>query len=171
MKLIGSLVVLLFVLLAPINAQTAKVIALSSADATEIKDLYAQRDAINQKLEEFKQKVADKYLSDEKPGPGPSISGMFIISTCGLTLSMNAQPCPPETAAEKKVREDREAKEKLQHHLERKPDWFSFEFSEDFKYIVPTKVTFTINDPRAVCGSWGGPAYFGSNNAGPIKNY
>lgn len=147
MKFIGSIGIALLVLTFPLAAQTAKVIALSPADAAEAKDLYAQRDAILKKIDDLHQKIADKYLSDVKPGPGGLFSGGYIVSGCALTLQANGnvQPCPPPTAAEKKAEEDRKAKEKLQHHLERKYGWSSFEFSEDFKFVVPVVLKYTTN--------------------------
>lgn len=129
------------------HAQSAKVIALSPADAKEAKDLYAQRDAINKRIDDLHQKVTDKYLSDEKPGPGPSLTG-YITTTCAMILSINGvqPPCPPETADAKKAREDREAKEKLMHHLEVKDDWRNgFEFSDDFKFVVPKSISMPSN--------------------------
>lgn len=149
MKCIGVLLVLL-ALTFPINAQSAKVIALSPEMAKEAKALYEQRDLINRRIEELRKNVENLYLMDEKPGPSPFVSS-FIISGCGITISSNGRSaCPPETAAEKKAREERVAKEKLQHHLERKPDWYSFEFSEDFKFIVPLQMKISTTS----CSQW-----------------
>lgn len=127
------------------HAQTARVIALSPEVAGEAKALYEQRDAINKRIDDLRRKVETLYLMEEKPGPDPFTSSGFVSDTCGFVLSANgsAHPCPVETAEQKKVRLDQEAKDKLKTHLERKRDWLDFEFSEDFKFIVP-KVPINI---------------------------
>lgn len=154
MKIIGTLFAIGLILTFPIHAQSAKVIALSPADAKEAKDLYAQRDAINKRIDDLQKKVTDKYLSDEKPGPG-GFSGSGIISMrAGCFLSINngqAEPsgCPPETETEKKLRLDREAAQKAEDakktHLERKSGWDQFEFSEDFQFVVPKTSVPLVN--------------------------
>lgn len=133
MKLAGYLILL--ILCFPIHAQTAKVIALSSIDAAEVKEAYAQRDAIYKRIDDLQKKIADKYLSNVKSGPGNN----FITGSGFIVLS---QTLCPETEADKKIRKDREEVEKKMTHLERKAGWEIFEFSDDFKFVVP-KQTFT----------------------------
>lgn len=154
MRFATSLLVFLVFSL-PVHAQTAKVIALSPADAAEVKALYAQRDAINKAIEDLHKKVADKYLMEPKPGSGSwttSItgSGFLLCTTNGCGPS-------PETAEEKKKREADYKKwqesEKKATHLERKEGWSLFEFSEDFKFVVPVKVTYQAT-----------PSWIGGNN-------
>jgi hypothetical protein len=142
----------LLILALPLHAQTAKVIQLSPADAAEAKALHAQRDAINKKIDDLQKKITDKYLSVEKPG-----SGNFLSYSGPVRLCMINAGCPPETPEEKKRTEEADKKwresENLKHHLERIPGWDDFQFSEDFKFIVPVEkkyvppsgTTFMVN--------------------------
>ncbi len=158
MKLIGALIVLV-VLVFPLSAQTAKVIALSPEDAAQIKSLYEQRDALNKKIEEATAKIADKYLMESKPG-----SDHYITCTESGTVSYGTNICfslprHVETAEEKKKHEEeykkwREA-EKKATHLERKQGWSSFEFSEDFKFIVPKNTLSVTTYSPCGCGGFG----------------
>jgi hypothetical protein len=154
MKWIGTLFVVLFALSLPAYAQTAKVIALSPADAAEAKDLYAQRDAINKKIADLQTKVTTKYLMEEKPGPGNSF---IAYSTWCTNPSGQMIACVP-TPAEKRARAEQEEKEKKMHHLELKEGWFSFEFSDDFKFIVPLTYKPT---PSTTC--YANPAWLSNN--------
>lgn len=88
MKYIGVLLIL-FALTFPINAQSAKVIALSPEMAKEAKALYEQRDLINRRIEELRKNVENLYLMDEKPGPGNTLFGITI--GCGMTISSNGR--------------------------------------------------------------------------------
>lgn len=133
-----------------LNAQTAKVIALSPEDAARTKDLYAQRDAINKKIEDNQQRIINKYLMEPKPGSG----SLTVLSGSGL-LFCSSSGCSPETAEEKSKREaDYKAyleAEKKKTHLERKTGWPDIEYSDDFKFIVP-KNNFTTTAPVTNCG-------------------
>ncbi len=152
--LLGSLLILPL----PLHAQTAKVMALSSADAKEAADLYAQRDLVNKRIDELQKKIEHSYLMEEKPGPGHSFLTLGSTDNTLSLCSFNSS-CPAPTEAEKKsaakAAEERAAKEKLMHHLERKEGWSSFEFSSDFKFIVPTAPTYASNSTRAcISPSW-----------------
>lgn len=151
MKCIGVLLVI-FALTFPTNAQSAKVIALSPEMAKEAKALYEQRDLINRRIEELRKNVENLYLMDEKPGSGSFTTftgtSSSIIMVCGLNV------CPTETAEQKKKREGEykawQESEKHKTHLERKPDWYSFEFSEDFRFIVPVQMKISTTS----CSQW-----------------
>lgn len=146
LALSATLLALLFALATLGHAQSAKVIQLSPNDAELARQLYAERDLINKRIDELQKMVEERYLSDIKPGPSSTfIAGSGITVGCGMILSLNGQPsCPPESAADKKSREEREAAQKAEDakltHLERKPGWKQFEFSEDFKYVVPAQL-------------------------------
>lgn len=144
MKFTGSL--LLLALSLPLSAQTAKVIALSPADSAEAKALYVQRDTINKKIEELQKKITDKYLSVEKPGPGMFGSGATNNGCVALFdgSGIPHPPCTKPTAAEKAAA-DKEYNS--QHHLERIPGWDDFQFSEDFKFIVPVEHKYPSSGP------------------------
>lgn len=160
MRIATRLMSLVFVVLlsGALYAQSAKVIALSSEDAHSVRDLYAERDLLDKRMAEMQKHIEDKYLSDTKPGRGSNnmiIVGPSVTSGCPAIFSSNGigANCPSETATEKKAREEREAREKAEDakktHLERKPGWGSFIFSEDFRFIVPNQTPV----PNSTCCS------------------
>lgn len=121
-------------LAASLHAQTAKVIPLSPEDAALAKSLADQKAAIVQKMDELQKKITDKYLMEEKPGAAT----FGYVITCGI--SSNGLCTPTQTPPAKKG----------EHHSELKSGWWNFEYSEDFKYIVPRTVTSTITP----CTNW-----------------
>jgi hypothetical protein len=129
-------------------AQTAKVIQLSPQDAAEAKQVYEAQVAANKRVEEFRAKIDAKYLTKQEPGSDPPT---FLA---GRICSIGGNCAPPETPAEKKARIAADELDKRTHahpvHLE---GWSMFEFSDDFKFIVP-KSTFTTN-PNSLqpCGA------------------
>jgi hypothetical protein len=48
-----------------LQAQTAQVIPIADSESTEIAALYAQLNSIQQKIEDFDYRIADKYLSTD----------------------------------------------------------------------------------------------------------
>jgi hypothetical protein len=96
-------------------AQTAKVIQLSPEDAAEAKSLYEQKAAIEQKIEAMEEKVATDYLEDKTKPAAYRYCVKFVGDTC-------VQGGPKDV------------------HYPRRDGWESgFEFSVDFKFIVPKK--------------------------------
>lgn len=96
--------------------QTAKVIALSPADAAEAKSLYAQRDAIEKKIADLHVKIEHAYVILAQPPEHPD----WVMNW--------------------------------------KPGWGGgFQFSEDFKFIVPLYPHSDIS-PSIGCGgiNWSG---------------
>lgn len=139
-------------------AQSAKVIALSPDDAKEAKALYAQRDAVNRAIEDLQRRVEERYLSETKPGRGTigivsgsniTLSTSTLMSGCFITYNGSGESstsgCATESAADKKLRLEREAAERAADakltHLERKDGWREgFSYSEDFKFVVPLQI-------------------------------
>jgi hypothetical protein len=153
------IVAAIFIVASSCPAQTAKVIQLPPEIAKKAEALYKERAMVNEQIEALHKAIEETYLSDVKPGPGNTFIAFdtTITTTCGMTLDPSAKPCPPETAAERKAREAREAAWNKQHHLERRPGWADFEFSEDFKFIVPKVATF-MAQPYS-CGIWSNGYY------------
>lgn len=52
--------------------QSAKVIALSTADAEEAKSLYAQQEVINKKIEALQERIKENYLKERASKPKPN---------------------------------------------------------------------------------------------------
>lgn len=148
----------MLLLTASLSAQTAKVIELSSADAAKAKSLHEAVLAAQKAEQDFRKVVEDNYLMESKPGSG-TYSTFGWVGSGGITLcSANGSlaPCSEPTAEEKAEQAKAHAAwveaEKRAHHLERRAGWFDFEYSEDFKFIVPMKVEPVVNGVH-VCQS------------------
>lgn len=100
-------------------AQSAKVVQLTDADATQAKSLHDQRDQLDKKIKDFDSSVKHEYLVVSVQ-PSPSV---FSGSWSGSIAS-----------------EDGKSVEYV------KPGWgpyADFEYSDDFKFIVPAKPAAT----------------------------
>ena len=96
----------------PVVAQTAQVIELSPAEGKQAMDLYAQKTAIEKKIEDFRQTIQNKYVSEKVPSDG------FVVCA-GVTNGYLTCP-PPDTT------------------IIPKNGWeYGFQFSDDFRFIVP----------------------------------
>ncbi len=97
--------------------QTAKVIQLSPEDAAQAKSLYAQQAAIQKKIDALNDKITTQYTSEAVP------EGNCIATAYGSWVFSG--PCSGMGAPTSSV----------------KPGWENgFEFSEDFKFIVPKPI-------------------------------
>ena len=110
-------------------AQTAKVIPLSASDAAQAKSLYDRQIALNKAKSDFEAIVKDKYLTKE--------SDSILAATCatlaldGSGISYSSIPCPDPKAHKIKIPID---------------GWSNgFEYSEDFKYIVPKQPVYSLS--------------------------
>jgi len=115
------------------SAQSAKVVALSPEDTAQIKALYAAREEANKRLEDFRKKIQDKYISEDKEGY--PLTGTIAISNCVISINgsgaLSTSPC-----AENKAKQP----EKKHFYRALKSDWYrGFELSSDFRYIVPAQ--------------------------------
>jgi hypothetical protein len=107
MKWIGTLFVVLFALSLPAYAQTAKVIALSSADAATAKQLHDDRVAAEKRESDFRVKIQKTYLVEpQNPSPKGGIFSVYSACTSNI-LYRTGWGCG------------------------------KFEFSDDFKFVVP----------------------------------
>lgn len=138
LTLLATLTLLMLISSAP--AQTAKVIELSAADAATAKQLHDERIALEDRESKFNQSIIDHYIMEKKPG-----SGTYTFSSISI-CSFNSN-CPPETPAEKKKRLEFDAADKRTHtHLELRPGWSGmFEYSDDWKFIVPKQTVLNVN--------------------------
>lgn len=121
------------VLTASLHAQSAKVIALSPADAAQAKQLREQLDVATKRLGDFTESIRAKYLTAAKEDEGHT-------QTHGFSFSFGGK----ETT----------------HGYWVKPGWGDggFEFSDDFKYIVPQKTLQITGGSSLGCGNWISPA-------------
>lgn len=67
----------------PIFGQTAKVIALSPADAAEAKILYAQREALDKKIEALREKITRSYLVEDKVRYDSHVQFQYLVLRSG----------------------------------------------------------------------------------------
>lgn len=116
-----------------VSAQTAKVIALSPEDAAQVKSLYEQKAAIEKQLADLQKKIADKYTMVYHDYP---TSACLQICPNGVCPNTPCTDFPKVTEEEKKAA----------HVRERAFGWEGgFEFSEDYKFIVPKPYTAPAN--------------------------
>jgi hypothetical protein len=130
MKLVQSLVGLLLFSSITCYAQSAKVIALSESDASSIASLYKQKQDIQNKIDKLKIEIGNKYT---KTDDYYSSTGCFSVNGSGqLSLTTCEQP---------KLTQGQEEQNKVYIP---KVGWENgFEFSEDFKFIVPITLNYT----------------------------
>lgn len=119
-----------------LHAQTADVIQLSASDAKEAAELDAQQKVLEAKVEAFQKHIRDSYLTEtleqrQKEGGGSySIADSVPVNDSGITfgcINVIGQPPCPET------------KPVPDTHRYYKMNWDMgrFEFSRDFRFIVP----------------------------------
>jgi hypothetical protein len=112
-----------------IHAQTAKVIALSPEDAAQAKSLYEQKAALEKKIADFQAKIDDKYTM---------VYHDYPTSACIQLCPNGVCPKTPCTDFPKVSEEDK----KRAHVREHEFGWVGgFEFSDDYKFIVPKPYT------------------------------
>lgn len=124
-------------LAATLHAQTAKVIQLSPEDAAQAKSLHEQKEALDKKIADLQQKIHDNYLSVEVQYPTTACIAFNRAETC-----IPRKPTPAE--------------EKAARGLGPKKGWESgkFEYSDDFKFIVPAPLTFSTGTAITCGPSW-----------------
>jgi len=159
-----KLIVMLFALSVAGVGQSALVVQLSPQDASRAKATHQAMLDAEKKWNDMQSEISQKYLIVDKDDPNASdqrwytAEDVFFSGTASTatwsTLSVDAngylvsgRPC--ETEAEKKARADAQAKaeqEAKKREAEReaksrrwRKNWYqkSFEFSDDFKFIVP----------------------------------
>lgn len=79
MRILATVLVVLWALVAPGVAQDAKVLVLDQADAVEAKALYAQKLNIETKLAVLNAKIRTKYTEVKHEGKVPQVSGNFAL--------------------------------------------------------------------------------------------
>ena len=105
-------------------AQNAKVVKLTDADAAEAKRVYAAQEAANKAVADFQEHIKEAYVG--------KIS-IIMPSFAWVTICPQSGPCDPQ----KKVSPSVPKPENYQF----KDDWIGgFEFSDDFRYIVPAPI-------------------------------
>ena len=118
--------VALVLLVAPLLSQTAKVEELNPDEANQAKALYAEQKDVEKRIEDFRKSIAKKYTMEEKYATEPycinnSSTGLLRQDLCSST---------------------RKTKTK---YLDTKEGWESgFQFSEDYRFIVPAHSPNTI---------------------------
>ena len=164
--------VVLAVLTTMAFSQSALVVPVSSADASQLKKLHQQMEDAEKAWRDIQEAMRDKYLVVDKSDPDASddrwyppektkngwtisyvSSGSFITSN-GTPYLSNEDRCDPKKVAEHEAWEkeqkqrfdEREAKSRRwrkgwypQHDCEGCSS-LPFEFSGDFKFMVPVKV-------------------------------
>jgi hypothetical protein len=142
MRILPALLVLFCL---PLAAQTAKVIPLSSADSAERKTLEDQRTAIEQKIKDFDARVQKQYttvLEGDKDSSGSfadysGIGVTGIVHGCGMILSTDPAAEKAYNVCQRELEAER-AKNPPPPQLMYRRGWTNgFEYTEDFKYIVP----------------------------------
>ena len=117
MKTIAILAVGIAVCLAS-HAQTAKVIALSDADAAKVKSLYDQRADIDKQINDMHEQIRVKYtIRATHFSCGSAIQTHESAKFCSLQTNIYGTGTAQETID---------------------GWWVGFEYSDDFKFIVPT---------------------------------
>ena len=153
MKILAVVLLVVFVL-GPVSrsvlAQSAKVIPLSTEDAAEAKSLSDQQAALEKKKEDFRKSIERKYLttmSDQKDASSclaEVTDGTSVVTLVGpLNGNVSGLGIPTDKPP-----------------VERKPypvyksgwDCGRFEYSEDFRYIVPAPEPPLQRQPW--CGGW-----------------
>jgi hypothetical protein len=116
-------VVLLFAAVCA-RSQTAEVIALDFHDAEEARALYAKQAAVEKQIADFKKMVDEKYLWEQAP---------YKANACICPLEGECN-CPAPVLSKREKEEA--SKPPYRVHL---INWGVWEFSTDFKFIVPNK--------------------------------
>jgi hypothetical protein len=101
----------IFLLSVCAHAQTALVIQLKPEDAVKAKQLYDEQTKVDQEIKDLQKRIEDNYLSYSMP-----------ISNCTTVLLSSPTvdtPCSPKDL------------------LTVKKEWTTWEFSSDFKFVVP----------------------------------
>lgn len=162
--------ILLVCLLAlPLSAQTAKVIQLSDDDAKQAK-YYHDAVAAAQLAEDiFRDKVKVQYTQEDQLWPTAACVSSFSVNghPIGQPADYNCPPAKPLTPEEKKAAT----------HREYKTGWlYGFDYSEDFKFIVP-KVANSYQAPTPCLGMGcyltqplSGPAWYGTNTGSNLTS-
>jgi hypothetical protein len=143
-------IVIVFLGASSLPAQTARVIALTPADTTEVSDKYEALQRAQKDWDDLQLKIKEKYtiVSSDDKERGSSYSGWLIINS-GAALSSGSfligggdNHC--ETAEEKLARKKLEAKQEqdykeyIKNMRYLRLGWEDgFEFTKDFKFIVP----------------------------------
>jgi hypothetical protein len=107
-----------------VRSQTAEVIALDFHDAEEARALYAKQAAVEKQIADFKKMVDEKYLLQQFP---------YKANACICPLEGECN-CPAPVLSKREKEEA--SKPPYRIHL---PNWGVWEFSTDFKFIVPKK--------------------------------
>jgi hypothetical protein len=110
----------------PVLAQTAKVVQLSPQDAIKAKQLYDAQVAAEKAYTDFRIDIGNRYVSHEVTSPATACA---VIVTPGQSIDFSASCTPPKPTP------DQEA---ASHSFQFNQGWWEgFDFSEDFKFIVP----------------------------------
>jgi hypothetical protein len=133
MKLLAILAVGCAVCLSTAHAQTAKVIALDDKTAQHVKELYEQKARVEAEIAHVIRDIDDAYTKHDVTVPQ---TACFSVQSSNDSWSTCT---PPKLTPEQ---------EKASHQRWYFDGWENgFEFSDDFKYIVPKKrsVTYTAS--------------------------
>jgi hypothetical protein len=152
MKLALLSVFLALPLLLP--AQTAKVIQLDPEEAAKVKQLYQQKADAEQAISDFQIKIQEKYTKrkvEYNPGLScltPSGNGIVGVGLCGG---------------------EKDPATKKAFYWDFISGWnYGFEYSEDFKFIVPKAAPASsyIGNEVYACPNWVTPAFTLSTSGG-----
>ena len=139
----------LLVFCLPLAAQTAKVIPLSAADSAERKTLEDQRAAIELKIKSLDARIQKQYttvLEGDKDSSGSYFgesltTGVFGFSgiTWGCVRTLSTDPAQEKAYQDCEQRQQSETAKNPPppQHMYRIGWTNGFEYTEDFKYIVP----------------------------------
>jgi hypothetical protein len=98
-----------------VSAQTAKVVQLSPLDAEKARSLYEQRDRIDKEISDLEVQIGHQYISNMEPRTG----------CVNYNQDLDSVPCEKPKGKTFTLQ----------------PGWESgFEFSDNFKFIVPKLV-------------------------------
>jgi hypothetical protein len=119
------IVAILLIAALPVLGQTAKVVQLSPEDATKAKQLYDAQLAAEKAYADFQVDIGNRYVSHAVTWPTTACAVICPDGDCS-----KAQLCtPPKPTPEQ---------EKNSHGFLFNDGWtYGFEFSADFKFIVP----------------------------------
>jgi hypothetical protein len=134
-----------------LSAQTAKVVQLSGADAAKVRATHEALDKAQKAWDAVQQQIRDEYVSsfvwvpDEGPG-GITVRGatagsvLYYSENGGFMASHPA--CDAECLKRAEAERARVAKLPKKKEYTVKYEWRGgFEFSEDFRFIVPKPPT------------------------------
>lgn len=121
-----------------VSAQTAKVVILSPEDAAQAKALYEEKAAVEKKIADLQAQISHKYISRE-----------LIFPTAACITLERADGTFPDCTPPKPTAQQ----EKASHEWHILEGWnLGFEFSEDFKSIVPKQTPTT--PPLSIACPW-----------------